>query len=70
MHKNPNSEGFIPNMNGYIVTENNLDLSNGDFDVDVTYATGYHGTPTILACSDTGPYENIRCVTNYMFRTN
>ena len=36
--------------------ESNLDLSSGAFEVSVTCASGYQGSPTATACSTSGEY--------------
>eukprot|EP01043_Picozoa_sp_COSAG02_P085799 COSAG02_NODE_23379_length_720_cov_1.508857_1_plen_210_part_10 len=48
-------------ITGYTVTDNNLDLSAGAFDVSVGCADGYEGTAAVSACTTDGAYTLSGC---------
>ena len=50
-------------------TENNLDLSAGDFDVIVACAAGYEPTATATACTTSGPYTLGGCTSSIICTT-
>jgi hypothetical protein len=51
-----------PSNPGYTVTETNLDLTVGAFDVTAECADGYHGSATVTGCTTTAPYTLSGCM--------
>ena len=51
-----------PDQTGYIITENNLNISEFDVEIKCDETNGYFGTPTINPCTDDGePYTFTGC---------
>jgi hypothetical protein len=44
-----------------VITEGNLNLADGEFDVVVECAAGYEGNPSVAACSTSGQYTYTGC---------